>query len=271
MESSTPFDELMGMSVDVMQLTGLIRQDISDLKLHVEKLEELICFSVDQFTVRERHARKANPDVTEESKKWDFEEMRIMSSERIPRHFRAGGVLASYSVLEACLVAASKFLARREFLKKSEIENCASECKWSALEKAEAYFSKACHDVPWTQFEREKLDDLRKIRNVLIHTNGRIEGLSSGQVRHMIQIVTENIGLKFDDNTVREHWDSPADNEELFRKKIGLLENSFVVFEAKFLESQFHLVSSVLRKLDSSIVVRYHAVSTESSRPRPVK
>jgi hypothetical protein len=105
-----------------------------------------------------------------------------------PSKIRYSFVVLLYIVLETRLRAACDEITKRRSLEKKE-----SEIRGAALERAKAFLKKVAKLPSGDQMIWEWLIDFQKVRDCIVHTNGRVE--KSRDKDRLNHLCNENVGL----------------------------------------------------------------------------
>jgi hypothetical protein len=105
-----------------------------------------------------------------------------------PSKIRYSFVVLLYIVLETRLKAVCDEISKRRSLEKKE-----SDMKGAAFERAKAFLKKVAKLPSGDQMVWQWLIDFQKVRDCIVHTNGRIEG--SRDKERLNHLCNENVGL----------------------------------------------------------------------------
>ena len=197
------------------------------LKTYLSTLEEYLSFAHDQYRLRaSRHLEKraTNLDPDEFS-----EQQRVIddaAEKQIPRFFRMGALIPIWGLFESTVLDISRFVGQRE---KGAV-SFSTDIHIAFCVRVKEYLEKLQVALPWTNDELARLGHLLRVRNLVVHNNGRLTGLNEDACKKKKEELT-TLNLRFEDDDL--------------------------AVSADYLNEVAALVTGVLTKLCISIAERY--------------
>lgn len=209
------------------------------LRTALKAVEEELAHASDQATVRlqVRHNQRANC-IHPDDRDLDLHELEVTVRHTLPRVFRGGFVLTLWSVFEVVAKRMAEYVCRERRL--PTVQSKFRHNFLVSLDKVYADLTIVAFPDPAI---REQLDQLRHIRNALIHRNGSVAALpESMRVRAPDSYAT--LGLQTYED----------------------LHDEFFVPTADFLTRNFSLVEMYLTTLSERVYAAVHPMPIEETR-----
>lgn len=168
--------------------------EVTSLATYREILEEQLTIRKDQERLRLR-ARLMSPESEMDDAERQFanEEVNILVEEILPRFFRGPYLIALWALFESGIIEVADFIAMTKplSLKLRDIRGRGPKDQWNK------YFTHiASYPLGFTDCTWERLEELRQVRNVLAHANGRLDLVKDDKSRRKLEKwCRENRGL----------------------------------------------------------------------------
>jgi len=170
-----------------------LETELQSLSKYREVFEEQLNFVKDQERTRLR-ARFASPvsEMDDADRQFASEEVDNLVEEILPRFFRGPYLIALCALFESGVIELADYLAEEKqlSLKLSDIQARKPLKRWDKYYTHVARFPLGFDDSTW-----ERLEELRVVRNVLAHSNGRLDLAEESARRKVKKWCKENRGL----------------------------------------------------------------------------
>jgi hypothetical protein len=199
---------------------------LAGLRTALVAVEEQLEHARAQATIRLSARHNRDPDLHPDDRDLDLYELKVTVEQVLPHVFRGGFVLTLWSVFEVVAIRMAKYAA---------IQKAGDIAPFQWKQKPRETFLDVLDRVYSTKLgirafpdriEREQLDQLRELRNVLIHHNGSVDGFPDS-LRAASSKGYAALGL--------DHYTD--------------LHDEFVIPNAQFLRCNFELVERYLASL----------------------
>ena len=167
--------------------------EVLSLATYREVLEEQLTFRKEQERVRLR-ARLMNSESEMDDAERQFaqEEVKVLVDEILPRFFRGPYLMALWALFESGIIEVADYIAETKqlSLKLRDIRGSDQKDQWNKYYNHIAGYPLGFTDPTW-----ERLEELRQVRNVLAHANGRLDLAKEDARRKLEKWCGENRGL----------------------------------------------------------------------------
>lgn len=170
-----------------------LEHELWSLGKYREVFEEQLRFLKDQERVRLR-ARFASAELEMDDAERQFasEQVDMLVGEVLPRFFRGPYLIALWALFESGIIELADYLAQRKQLplKLRDIRGHNPIEQWNKYFTYVAGFPLDVSESTW-----QRLDELRQVRHVLAHANGRLDLAEESARRKLEEWCVENRGL----------------------------------------------------------------------------
>jgi regulator of replication initiation timing len=167
--------------------------ELSSLEKHRQILEEQLTFVKEQERVRLR-ARLMSPELEMENaeRQLAHEEVNVLVEEMLPRFFRGPYLVALWALFESGVIEIADYLAKAKqlLLRLRDIRGRDPKDQWNKY-----YTQIAGYPLDFTDPTWKRLEELRQVRHVLVHANGRLDLAEESARRKLNKWCGENRGL----------------------------------------------------------------------------
>ena len=171
--------------------------ELESLGMFREKLEELLVYQQQQEEIRLQRKCAALEDPAD--KQIEGQLFDALIEETMPRFFRGPYLVALWATLEAGIQELADYIAKIKKLPLAlaDVHARTQNEKWKKYFDRLAAFPLDLRDETWS-----KLDELRIVRNVLAHVNGRIDRAKQEDQKRVAKWCSENRGLDIYSDTL---------------------------------------------------------------------
>jgi hypothetical protein len=214
---------------------------MSGLRTALAAVEDELVHARDQATIRLHARHKGDPERHPDDREVDLYELQVTLEQILPRVFRGGFVLTLWSVFEVVSKRMAEYVGARngDVIAPSQWKQKPRETFLDVLDRV--YSRKLGIQVFPDPNERLQLDQLRELRNALIHHNGSVKGLPEAMRSGGIEGYAA-IGL--------DHYTD--------------LHEEFVIPNADFIRRNFALVDKYLKFLDERAYGTAHPTAAKA-------
>ena len=148
-----------------------LEHELDSLSTFREVFEEQLNFVEDQQRIR-LNARFASAEWDDADRQVASQEVDFLVEEVLPRFFRGPFLISLWAVFESGMIELADYLAEKKQLplKLRDIRGCNPFDQWNKY-----YTHVAGYSLGFDESTRQKLEELRLVRNALAHANGRID------------------------------------------------------------------------------------------------
>lgn len=213
---------------------------LAGLRTALVVVEEELEHARAQAAVRLSARHKRDADLHPEDRDLDLYELQVTVDQILPRVFRGGFVLTLWSVFEVVSMRMAEYVGVEtgDVIAPSQWKQKKGKNFLDVLERV--YSKKFGIQVFPDALERNQLDELREVRNALIHYNGNIKGLP------------DSIRAGGPEGYAGQGLDYYTD-----------LHEEFVIPNADFLRRNLALVDNILSSLDDRAYATAHPTAVK--------
>jgi len=170
-----------------------LKHELWSLGKYREVFEEQLTFLKDQERVRLRaRFASAESEMDDAERQFASDQVDVLVEEVLPRFFRGPYLIALWGLFESGIIELADYLAQRKqlSLKLRDIRGRDPIEQWNKYFTHVASYPLGIAEPTW-----QRLDELRQVRHVLTHANGRLDLAEESARRRLETWCGENRGL----------------------------------------------------------------------------
>ena len=170
-----------------------LEHELWSLGKYRELFEEQLSFLKDQERVRLRaRLSSAESEMDDAERQFASEQVDVLVEEVLPRFFRGPYLIALWALFESGIIELADYLAQRKqlSLKLRDIRGRDPIEQWNKYFTHVVNYPLGVAESTW-----QRLDELRQVRHVLAHANGRLDLAEESARRKLEKWCGENRGL----------------------------------------------------------------------------
>lgn len=169
-----------------------LEHEVWSLGKYREVLEEQLTLAKGQALQR-AHDTERQADLGEADRELAIAQAYVLGEEVLPRFYRGPFLITLWAVFESGITEVADYLAEMKgiSIKLRDIKGSNQRDQWTKFYTHVAEYPLQLKEVTWQRFE-----ELRQVRNVLAHSNGRLDRLADDRRKKIEQWCAEGRGLR---------------------------------------------------------------------------
>jgi hypothetical protein len=168
-----------------------LEHEVWSIGKYREVLEEQLTLAKEQALQR-AHDTESLENISENDRGLAIARAYVLGEEVLPRFYRGPFLISLWAVFELAITEVAEYLAEKKgaSLKLCDIKGRDQRDQWTKYYSYVAEYPLKFEEITW-----QRIEELRQIRNVLAHSNGRLDRLGDKARNKIEQWCAEDRGL----------------------------------------------------------------------------